>query len=61
MRRFYKLVPILVAIPVYSFCKGEEAKGWNLYVWGSGRNGELGLGIESNKPVPTLLQGLKFK
>lgn len=55
------MVPILVAIPVYSFCKGEEAKGWNLYVWGSGRNGELGLGIESNKPVPTLLQGLKFK
>lgn len=61
MRRLYKLAPILVAFPVYAYCKDENAKGWNLYAWGSGRNGELGLGIEANKSVPTLLQSIKFK
>ena len=58
MRRTIKFLPVLLGITsTYLYCRQE---GSNLYVWGSGRNGELGLGVESNVPLPTLLQNMKF-
>jgi len=46
MKRAFKILPIcILAIPTFYFCASENLKNYSLYVWGSGRNGELGLGI----------------
>ena len=31
----------------------------NLYAWGEGRDGQLGIGIKETKRLPVLVQGIK--